>query len=275
MRKSWVVLMAAVLAWLIPAASAYGATTTPSTQLLQLASGQLTVSSIGLGNLQAGVDETIQGTYPSAVWSDTTGSGAGWQGSMAISQAVYTGGWNAGNGDPSLNSDQGGGYIGNIDGVQVVVSTTSSSGTTTSFTWVDNMGHSGSGVDTNGQNYNIEDGLSINFAPNVSYASGDQYSLDAGAQPTDAVQLYTAVGTITPQTGTNSPAPQLINNGVIVQAGGAGSYGTAVPFVSAAQLQGMGSYTVAPGVQVSVDSSAWAATYVAQAEYTIASGPGT
>jgi len=87
MRKSWVLLMVAVLIWLIPAACHIGL---EQAQLLQLAPGQLTVGSIGPGNLQAVVDETIYGIYQSAVWYDTPDSRAGWQGLMAISHAIYT-----------------------------------------------------------------------------------------------------------------------------------------------------------------------------------------
>jgi len=268
----WLVLMSL---WLVPMSSAQAATQGANGEQLQLTPGQLLVGSVGLGDLNAEVDESVQGTYPSAVWSDTTGSGAGWQGSIALSQAIYTGGWNPQSGAPSLGSNRGGGYTGGNDGLQVVVSTTSSSGTITSFTWVDNLGNSGSGTATNGQACNIEDGLSVNFAPNTAYANGDKYGLDAGSQPTQAVQLLTSVGSVISQLGVYSPPPQLINSGVVLQAGNYGSYGPAVPFVSAGQLQSMGAYTVSPGVQVTVDSSAWQAVYVAQAEYTIPSGPGS
>ncbi len=276
-RRWWGAICGVVVAMLaaaIPVGTAQAASTASGPAYMDLTSGHLTVGSVGFGELHGTVNETVQGTYPSAVWSDTTGLGAGWQGSMAISHAIYTGGWSPEGGAPDLGAGHGG-YTGNYDGVQVVVSVQSDSGSSVSFTWVDNLGHSGSGIDTPGQPCNVEDGLAVNFDPNIAYGQGDRYDLDAGAQPSSAVQLLPSVGSVVPSAETNSPPPQLINAGAIVQAGTGNNYGTPVPFVSAALQQGMGSYTVSPGVQVAVDSSAWSATYIAQAEYTIAMGPGT
>lgn len=45
-------------------------------------------------------------------------------------------------------------------------------------------------------------------------------------------------------------------------------------FISATALTGIGSFTVAPGATITWNGNqVWAASYVANAEYTIAAGP--
>jgi len=264
-----------VIAQLI-ATSAQAATSASSTENLQLSPGQLSVSTSSAGQLSGTVGSLAEGSYPSAVWSDTTGSGAGWQGSMAITDAVYTGSWTPQGTSPALGSTAGGSYTGTTDGLMVTV--TVGSGATSSatpYTWVDNQNHSGFGTATNGKAAAIESGLIVDFASGTSYPSGAQYVVDAGAQSPSAVELVQSLGSVTSQFGVQSPAPHLVNAGVGILAGSDTAFGSSVPIVTAAQDTGMGSYTVSPGVAVTIDASSWAATYVSQAQYTIAVGPGS
>jgi len=265
--------LGAAVAPLLAASGAFAATAAPGTQNLQLVAGQLSVGPLTPGTLQGVVGGTASGQLPSASFSDTTGSGDGWQGSVAASNFIYTGAWAGSSGAPALASSSAGAWGGSADGISITVTVGSGgSGTSTPFSWSDSAGNSGSGTATNGTPALVEDGVTIDFAAGTTYASGDQYSVHVGAQSAQALSLDAALGSITPAAGVQSPAPQFVNSGATV-AGGGTTYGTAVPMVSAAQGTGMGTYAVAPGAQVVTDSSSWAATYVAQVQYTIASGP--
>jgi len=265
--------LGAAAAPLIAASGAFAATDAPGTQNLQLAAGQLSVGPLTPGTLQGVVGGTASGQLPSASFTDTTGSGDGWQGSVATTNFIYTGAWASSSGAPALASSSAGSWTGTADGITItVVVGSGGSGTSTPFTWSDSAGHSGSGTATNGTPAAVEDGVTIDFAAGTTYASGDQYSVRVGAQAAQALSLDAAQGSITPAAGVQSPAPGFVNSGAVVVGGGT-TYGTAVPMVSAAQGTGMGTYAVAPGAQVATDSSSWAATYVAQVQYTIATGP--
>ena len=277
-RRRWplgVLAAASLVAGLLTTAQANAATSISSNEGLALGAGQLSVGSVVTGQLSAVVNSSIQGTYPQATWSDTTGSGAGWQGSLAVSSAIYTGTWTPQGSATALGSSSAGGYTGTADGLLITVSVGSGgTGTSTPFTWTDNHGGSGSGSATNGTPASVESGITIDFASGTTYTSGTQYQVQAGAQSASALELLSSAGSIAAASGTASPVPTFVNDKTAVGAGGAGAYGTSVPFVSAAADQGMGSYLVAPGVNVVVDASSWAATYVSQVQYTIASGPG-
>jgi len=265
--------LGAAVAPLIATSEAGAATAAPGTQNLQLAAGQLSVGQLTPGTLQGVVGGTASGQLPSASFSDTTGSGNGWQGAVAASDFIYTGAWQPSSGAPALASSSAGSWSGSADGISITV-TVIAGGTSTStpFTWSDSAGNSGSGLATNGTPAAVEDGVTIDFAAGTTYASGDQYSVRVGAQGAQALSLDAALGSITPAAGVQSPAPGFVNSGAVV-AGGGTTYGVAIPMVSAAQGLGMGTYAVAPGAQVVTDASSWAATYVAQVQYTIATGP--
>jgi len=265
--------LGAAAAPLIAASGAGAATDAPGTQNLQLSAGQLSVGPLTPGTLQGVVGGIASGQLPSASFSDTTGSGNGWQGTVAASSFIYTGVWAGSSGAPALASSSAGAWSGSADGISITV-TVGSGGTSTStpFTWSDSAGNSGSGTATNGTPAPVEDGVTIDFATGTTYSSGDQYSVRVGTQPAHALSLDVAQGTITPAAGVQSPPPGFVNSGAVVVGGGT-TLGTAVPMVSAALGTGMGTYAVAPGAQVVVDASSWAATYVAQVQYTIATGP--
>ena len=257
-------------------AVAHASTIISSNEGMTLGAGQLSVGSVVTGTLSGVINSSIQGTYPQATWSDTTGSGAGWQGSLATSSAVYTGAWVPQGSAAALGSSSAGGYTGTTDGLLVSVSVGSgATGTSTPFTWSDNQGNSGSGTATNGVAATVEQGLVIDFASGTTYSSGATYVMQAGTQSASALELLSSSGLVSKSSGTVSPSPTLVNNQASVVSGGIGVYGTSVPFMSAAINNGMGSYLVSPGVDVVVDASSWAATYTSQVQYTIASGPGS
>jgi len=265
--------LGAAVAPLIAASGAFAATDAPGTQNLQLSAGQLSVGPLTPGTLQGVVGGVASGRLPEASFSDTTGSGDGWQGTVAASDFIYTGAWLPSSGSPALASSSAGSWTGTADGITITVTVgTGGTGSSTPFTWSDTAGNSGSGTATNGTPAAVEDGVTIDFAAGTAYASGDQYSVHVGAQGTQALALDAPAGTITPATGVQSPAPVFVNSGAVVTSGGT-ALGTAVPMVSAAPGTGMGTYGIAPGALVLTDASSWAATYVAQVQYTIASGP--
>ena len=243
---------------------------------LQLGAGVLAVAVQNPATLSGSVGATIQGLLPVAVWADTTGSGSGWHGSLATSSFTYTGQWAVQGAAPALAAGAAGSYTGTADGLMITVSV-GTGGTTSStpFTWFDNQGGSGSGSATNGTPAPVELGITIDFAAGTAYTPGSQYVVQVGAQSTTALGLEISVpgAGVTAGTGVLSPAPALQNSGSAVPAGGSGTLGTAVQFLSAATTDGMGTYSVSPGVSVATDTNSWAATYIAEVQYTIATGP--
>lgn len=251
-------------------------TTGSNNECLNIKAGQLSVGSVNPSSLSSVVAGSTSGDLPSAVWSDATGSGAGWSGTLALSSFSYTGAWNTSSGANALGTTAAGSYTGTADGLMITC-TVGSGATTTStpFTWVDNQGGSGSGTATNGTAAAIEDGVTIDFSASITYVAGNAFVVDVGTQAASALELDTAaagVG-IAPAASVTSPAPTFENNTTAVVGGGPATVGTAVPMVVAAATTGMGSYTVVPGASVVTDSNSWAATYTAQAQYSIATGP--
>lgn len=244
---------------------------------LVLNSGALSIGSVTNGTISGTVAGTSSGDLPSALWSDTTGSGSGWNGTLALSSFIYTGAWQPQGTAPALSSNTAGAYTGASDGLLITV-TVASGGTTSStpYSYTDNGGTTVAvlGTATNGTPVTIEAGVTIDFAAGTAYPAGAQYLIQVGAQSTSALELDTAASGagVTASSGVSSPAPTLRNNAVAVTGGGTG-LGTAVVAVAANTNQGMGSYTVVPGASVIIDSNSWAATYTAQAQYTITTGP--
>jgi YVTN family beta-propeller protein len=245
-------------------------------ECLNLAAGALSVGSVTNGTITGTVAGTTSGALPGATWADTTGSGAGWNGTLAMSSFTYTGAWNTTSGSDALANTSAGAYTGTADGLTITV--TVGSGATTSntpFTWSDNQGGSGTGTATNGTPAAVAQGVTIDFSSSTAYASGDAFLVECGTQSTSALELDTAAtgAGITAGTLVTSPSPTFENNATAVTGGGPATLGTAVPMLTAAATDGMGSYTVVPGASVTTDSNSWAATYTAQAQYSIATGP--
>lgn len=249
-------------------------------------------SSLGLtgGSLSIGVpnDHTITaavggygvGILPDASWSDATGSGSGWKGSVAVSDLTYTGSWvNQGSAPALIAATSAGAFSDTQEGVQYTVTTATISAGAGTFTYTSNDTADGSGsgsaVASTSANVGTK-GVTINFGTQA-ITSGSVYVIRVGTQSTTAFSLESTASSagIAPAVGTTSPNPTLDLATTTVTGGGVGAtaYGTAIPFVSAALNQGMGSYTVTPGARVQSDSNSWAATYTAGVLYTILTGP--
>lgn len=242
------------------------------TATVNLTGGTLSVGSVGTDNMSVQIGVTGNGQLPSADWADATGTGDGWNGSVAVSALTYTGQWVAASGSPALGSTSAGTYAGTSDGIWYKVDVTAAvAGTSVSFSYTSNYpgDTSGTGTAALGAATAVgNEGLTITFSATGTYASGDTYTVTAGTQA-NTMSVDTAVATPVTSTGTTSPAPTYVNNGASISSSG-------VKVLSAAQYTGMsgsGYYTAAPGVSFTPDSNSWAATYSGNLTYTIASGP--
>jgi YVTN family beta-propeller protein len=265
---------AVALAMLVPSV-AYASTSTSSQQTLAVQAGTLFVSNTTPANITAQVDGTGSGALPSAEWGDLTGSGDGWQGSIAASDFIYTGNWAPVGSAPALSSDTSAGYTGTADGDTYTVTVSSVSGSTIDFSYSSTNGASGTGTATAGTAADVgSNGLTITFSTSATYTAGDAYQIEVGAQNPSALVLddTSSSATITPYDNATSTSPAYVNATATVKGGGS-TYGTAVPFLSAAQDTGMGEYTVSPQAKVTTDLNSWAANYTSNVQYTISSGP--
>ena len=253
------------------------ATSANSTETLTVTAGSLSVSPTTAATIKAAVDASGTGALPSAVWADTTGSGNGWQGSVAATDLTYTGTWVAGTGSTALTTATSSPFTGLSDGVTYTVTVTSSTAFT--YTSTDANDASGSGTYTAGTAANVgTKGLSITLPSGITSGT---YTIQAGTQNASAIALDNSssntAATIAPVTGTTSANPTFVsaNSSATVTGGGTGAatYGTAVTFLSAALNTGMGQYTVSPGATVTADMNSFAANYVGNIQYTIATGP--
>jgi hypothetical protein len=255
--------------------TAQAATTATSTDTLTLTAGSLSVTATSAGSATA----ALTGSSPAAAnlavadWSDTTGSGAGWNGTMAVSLFNDTGTWATTGGGHSLASTASGVYTGSATQGYYVVTVTSDSGSSVNA----NVTGSESASITGGAHGSPlavgSHGVTITFAGGTTYSSGDQYTIHVGNLPASALVLG-AGSSITANGSTSAAAPAFANNGATVTGGTATSVGSGVKFVSAALNTGMGSFHVSPNGTIAFDPNLdWAGSYVAQASYSIVTGP--
>jgi hypothetical protein len=281
-RRALVLAFASGLALLASTGVAAASGTSTGTSSTSLTAGSLSIGATTNKTISVPVAGTGSGILPAAAWTDSTGSGAGWNGTAAVSDFTYTGSWVQMSGTTTALASASSVFTGTGDGVEYTVTVGSGgSGTSTPYAWTstdatDNAG--GSGTATNGTAVEIgTKGIFINFASSTTYPSGAEYQIDAGTQSTSALSLDTsATGAgITAASGTTSADPAFVNGGTTVTGGGVGStsYGTAVKVTASVVNTGMGTYTVDPGAQVNADASSWAATYTAGVQYSIVTGP--
>ena len=220
----------------------------------------------------------MSGLLPTAVWSDATGSGYGWNGTVAVSDFTYTGAW-TNTGSPLVDATSGA-YTGTQDGVVFTVDATGISNGAGSFTWSStastNSTGSGTAVASIATVLDTQ-GVSINFGT-ATETPGTLFELQAGTQASSALSLLSsAVGAgATVEDGSLSAPPALVSAEATVSGpstGPAEGYGAAIKFVAAAANTGMGSYTVNPGVSFTADQNSWANLYTANVEYSIVTGP--
>lgn len=275
-KKAVAITITTLFGALAPAGVAFAATSSATTT-----SGSLSIGSTTPETISVPVGGTGSGILPSAAWSDTTGTGNGWNGTVAVSDFTYTGAWHQTSGTTTGLSTSTSAYTGTTDGVEYTVTVGSNtSSTSTPYTWTstnptDSSG--GSGTATNGTAQEVgTTGLYINFASSTNYSSVT-YKIKAGTQSASALSLggSSSSAGITPSSTTTSPNPTFVGSGTTVSGGGIGptTYGSAIKFVSAALNTGMGTYTVNPGAQFTSDVSSWAATYTAGVQYSIITGP--
>ncbi|MHB2024526.1 MAG: hypothetical protein ACYCO3_14565, partial [Mycobacteriales bacterium] len=161
-----------------------------------------------------------------------------------------------------------------LDGITYTVTVTSSTG---AFSYTSNDPNDPSGTGSalsTGPVAVGKEGLTIDMGVS-GLVVNNQYVIQVGTQSASALSLNTGVSGAAVTTVSGNTPPVLVGNGTTVTGGGASStlYGSGVKFVSAATGTGMGTYDITPGVSFTSDSNAFAATYSAGVQYTIASGP--
>ncbi|MHB8717979.1 MAG: hypothetical protein ACYDAC_03680 [Candidatus Dormibacteria bacterium] len=248
---------------------------------VQLSAGALTVGTLAdttlpTTSVSAG---SVSGPINGGTWSDTTGQGAGWHGTIALSTPfVDQAPWTQTSGtNTALASTASGAYSGTVGNALITVTVASlSTGTTTNVSWSDLEGGTttkGSAACSNGQACAIASGITITFLAVTAYPVGAVYQARVGTFSSTALALDSGAGAAPAPTGTTvggSNLPRFVNGGAVVAAGGA-----AQPFVSAALNSGMGTFSLACGVTVTWDpNGTWSGvSYIATAQYAIVAGP--
>ena len=263
-------------------------TTSTGTGNAQLTGGSLAIGTTTDNTIQVGLENrTGTGVLPTAVWSDATGSGAGWNGTVAVSDFTYTGTWSTTTGTPLVTTTSGA-YTGTQDGVVYTVQVSTVAENAVTFTYTST--NSTDPQSTAAQHATVGTaapvgtlGLTITFPSSMLDTS--VYQIQAGTQASGALSLSSAesstVTSTNPAPGVvvadgSVSAPPVLVTATTTVAGtdvAAQTFGTAVKFAAAAANTGMGSYTVNPGVSFTADVNSWAATYTANVEYSIVSGP--
>lgn len=256
---------------------------TPATDTLALAAGTLSIS--GLGNWTSATTAVSAGTLStgtnSGTWSDLTGTGLGWNGTLALESFILQGAWTSSGGTANLTNTLSGAYTGTVAEASITVTVTAATSGSTTFTCSDDEAGTFTSCATNspatnGSATTLANGMTINFKAATTQAVNTVYTVQAGVLPTTAVTLDTTAGSVAAQGGTfgGSNLPTLQGNGTTVASVSATSFGTAIKFVHATALTGIGNFTVVPGVTITWDpNNTWALSYVANAQYSIVSGP--
>ncbi len=255
--------------------TAEAATTATSTDTLTLTAGALSVAAVSAGSTTAASSSAspASGNLAVADWADTTGSGAGWNGTMAVSLFNLTGSWVVTGGSNSLTAATSATYTGNAtQGYYVVAVSSDSSGNISAAV----TGSKSATITSQPKTAPIAvgtHGVTIKFDTATTYSSGDQFTIHVGNLPASALLLGSGSG-ITANGTTTATAPTFTNSGSTVTGGSATSVGSGVKFVSAALNTGMGSFRVTPSGTIAFDGNLdWAGSYVAQASYSIVTGP--
>src|SRR5438067_691838 len=84
-----------------------------STDTLALAAGSLSISNLTSASFSASITAgTLNTGLNSATWTDATGLGLGWNGTLALQSFIYQGTWSAASGSTALTSTASGAYTG-------------------------------------------------------------------------------------------------------------------------------------------------------------------
>ncbi|MHB8508113.1 MAG: hypothetical protein ACYDGR_05610 [Candidatus Dormibacteria bacterium] len=252
------------------------------------AAGTLSVGSVGTATVTATIgNASTSGSLPSATWSDSTGLGLGWNGTIAVTVFNLTGAWSASGGSAALGTTSSPIYTGAGSGyyrVSVTSCTFNPTGSALAFSFAGLETGSGTATVaplTTATSSIGTSGVQITWAAqgasaiSCPYAAGNAYTIKVGNLAGSALTLAdnNASATITPQAGTIATAPVFVNPTAAVPGGTATAVGSEVKFLSAALTTGGGSYSVVPYGSLAYDASVWASTYTATIQYTIYSGP--
>ncbi len=238
--------------------------------------GSLGLASVGTAGfavtLGSGTVTTAATNLNGGNYSDTTGSGAGWNGTIAGQQFVNTQAWVVTG--TALQTTASAVYTSTAQLATYTVAVTADGGTTVTVSWTGS--ESGSGTATKGSAFAIGTrGLTITFAAATTYLTSDRYNIKADVMLTSAMVMAaggscTATGTTA--TGTNIPS--MTNTSATVTGGTYNTFGAAVKVITAPVSQGLGTFTCTPKATLSIDSNnSWPGSYIATAQFTIATGP--
>ncbi len=266
-------LGALVLPW--ATLSAEAATTATSTDTLTLTAGALSVAAVSAGSTTAALTSSspASGNLAVADWGDTTGSGAGWNGTMAVSLFDLTGSWVKTSGSHNITVSSSATYTGSAtQGYYIVTVSSDSAGNISASV----TGSETATITSQPKSAPIAvgtHGVTITFDTGTTYSSGDQFTIHVGNLPASALVLGSGSG-VTANGTTTATAPAFANSGSTVTGGTATAVGSGVKFVTAAVNTGMGSFRVTPSGTIAFDGNLdWAGSYVAQASYSIVTGP--
>lgn len=281
-RRRLLVGGAAVAALAATAAPLGARAATSSTGTLALLGGGLSISGMSTftttaTSLSAG---SLATPMNNATWADNTGTGAGWNGTVAVTQFVDQGAWTQTSGTTaSLQTTSSGAYTGTAGAGSIDLTVTLDSLLNVTYTYTDienGVSTPGAGTAIKGTATSLTNGITITFASGTTYSANAVYDVKFGILPTSALALNTSQASVsatgTTQGGANLPAFQ--NNSTTVTAGGPTTAGSAVKFVSAAVNTGKGTFSVTPGSTITWDpNNVWPANYTASLQYNIVSGP--
>jgi hypothetical protein len=243
---------------------------------LTVTGGSLSVASVGTASfsvtLSSGTVTTPATNLNAATYADSTGSGAGWNGTLALYRFVNTQAWVPSG--TALLSNTSAQYTGTANNAWYQVAVTAQASTTVSVIWSGQ--ESGSGVATKGSAFAIGTlGLTITFNAANTYLTTDTYTIKADVLPTTALTMA-AGGSCVAQgstvAGTNLPT--MTNTSQNVAGNTYNTFGTPVKVITAAVGAGIGTFICTPKATITTDSNlTWASSYTATAQYTIATGP--
>lgn len=263
---------------------------TCATDALNLTPGTLSIGTLasttfGATSLNSGI---ASGAANSGNWSDLTGAGAGWHGSVAMSTFLLQGPWTTVG--TAVSNNASGSYTGTAGAALMTVTVTGVPTTlSTPVNWTAVEGSTtttNGGTPTacvNGSACTITHGVTITFNAATLYTAGAVYTTHVGVFNTSNTSVtFTTTGasiaTVGTTTGGNN-LPTFENNGSALPQGGVGVEGTAVNFITAAIGAGAGTFAVTPALTIDFDpNNVWTsatagANYTATAQYTIAATP--
>ena len=210
---------------------------------------------------------------------DTAGSNVGWNGTLAVQQFHITGtnAWVPGASHVLANNNSGQ-YTGATQAAPYTVTVTAASAgaaTTVAISWSGDEVGSGTATKNTPFVMGVR-GMTIDFLTGQLYATTDVYTARVGNLATSALALAQSTTVITLVSGAGgSNLPTATGGTSTVTSGSTSTYSaTPVKFVTAANTNGVGTFTVTPGVTLTWDpNNTWALPYTASAQYTIVSGP--